>query len=102
MQEIAFLVLEWYQNFKIFQRDHAHRTIHSETLGWGKAMPKRLRIDVASERNWKGGGARKILPAKKLLYILYYAYMLLFLTNQSQHEQKIKGIRNYNKNNGRC
>ena len=38
MQEIKFLVLEWYQNFKIFQRNHAHRTIHSETLGWGKAM----------------------------------------------------------------
>ena len=51
MQEIAFLVLEWYQNFKIFQRDHAHRTIHSETLGWGKAMSstKSLRIQTSTD-----------------------------------------------------
>ena len=61
-------------------------------------------MDVASERNWKGeggGGEENTASQKTFIYFLY-AYMLLFLTNQSQHEQKIKGIRDYNKSNGRC
>ena len=50
-----------------------------------------------------GGGARGKYGQPKNYDILYYAYIVAILNEPiTQHELKIKGILNYNKNNGCC